>query len=79
MLTPVKTSVSLNNPLRRSRKFEFRISNLFNNLAKKVNSMLTFQKEYRDQHISHKFLNAFLHYLIICEKVTVKGHAIDHI
>ena len=36
MLTPVKTSVSLNNPLRRSRKFEFKISNLFNNLAKKV-------------------------------------------
>ena len=32
---------------------------------------LTFQKEYRDQHISHGFLNAFLH-LIICEKVTVK-------
>ena len=79
MLTPVKTSVSLNNPLRRSRKFEFKISNLFNNLAKKVNSMLTFQKEYRDQHILHKFLNAFLHYLIICEKVTVKGHAICHI
>ena len=34
--------------------------------------MLTFQNEYRDQHISHRFLNAFLHYLIICEKVTVK-------
>ena len=33
---------------------------------------LTFQKEYRDQHISHRFLNAFFHYLIICEKVTVK-------
>ena len=37
-----------------------------------MEGMLTFQKEYRDQHISHGFLNAFLHYLIICEKVTVK-------
>ena len=35
-----------------------------------MEGMLTFQKEYKDQHISH--LNAFLHYLIICEKVTVK-------
>ena len=33
---------------------------------------LSFQKEYRDQHISQGFLDAFLHYLIICEKVTVK-------
>ena len=39
MLTPVKSSVSLNNPLRRSIKFELKmISNLFNNLAKKVYS-----------------------------------------
>ena len=36
-----------------------------------MEGILTFQKEYRDQHISHGFLNAFLH-LIICEKVTVK-------
>ena len=34
--------------------------------------MLTFQKEYRDQHISHGFLNVFEHYLFSCEKVTVK-------
>ena len=33
---------------------------------------LSFQKEYRDQHVSHGFLNAFLHHLIICKKVTVK-------
>ena len=32
---------------------------------------LTFQKEYRDQHISHGFHNAFLPYLIFCEKVTL--------
>ena len=31
-----------------------------------------FQTEYGDEHISHGFLNAFLYYLIICEKVTVK-------
>ena len=37
-----------------------------------MEGILTFQKEYRDQHISHGFLDAFLHYLIICEKVTVK-------
>ena len=41
---------------------------------------LTFQKEYRDQHISHGFLNAFLHYLIFWEKVTVKkGHSIGQV
>ena len=39
MLTPVKSSVRLNNPLRRSIKFEFKmISNLFKILAKKVYS-----------------------------------------
>ena len=37
-----------------------------------MEGMLTFQEEYRDQHVSHGFLNAFLQYLIICEKVTVK-------
>ena len=37
-----------------------------------MEGMLTFQKEYRDQPISHGFLDAFLYYLIICEKVTVK-------
>ena len=41
-----------------------------------MEGMLTFQKEYRDQHISHGFLDAFLHYLIICEKVALKGHSI---
>ena len=37
-----------------------------------MEGMLTFQKEYTDQHISHELLNTFLYYLIICEKVTVK-------
>ena len=30
--------------------------------------LLTFQKEYRDQHISHGFLNAFLHFLLYVKK-----------
>ena len=38
---------------------------------------LTFQKEYRDQHISHGFHNAFLHYLIFCEKVTLRSEKLD--
>ena len=43
-----------------------------------MEGMLTFQEEYRDQHVSHGFLNAFLHHLIICKKVTVKGHSVGH-
>ena len=40
---------------------------------------LTFQKEYRDQHISHGFHNAFLHYLIFCEKVTLRSEKLDFV
>ena len=40
---------------------------------------LTLQKEYRDQHISHGFHNAFLHYLIFCEKVTLRSEKLDFV
>ena len=43
-----------------------------------MEGMLTFQNEYRDQHLLLGFLSAFLHYLIICEKVTI-NHVIGHI
>ena len=44
-----------------------------------MEGMLSFQKEYRDQHISHGFLNAFLHYLIFCEKVTLRSEKLDFV
>ena len=37
-----------------------------------MEGMLTFQEEYRDQHVSHGFLNDFLHHLIICKKSNCK-------
>ena len=40
---------------------------------------LTFQKEFKDQHISHGFHNAFLHYLIFCEKVTLRSEKLDFV